>query len=110
MGADTPPSGLRWCAITLFIVATVAVGLFIDLFFYGLIVPILPIMFLFNRMDLPEEKVQSYVNAMLAPYAGACVISSSPTGVICGQSQDPASALPERSGCTTGGGYYAGIW
>lgn len=81
MGADSPPSGLRWCAIALFIVATVAVGLFTDLFFYGLIVPILPFM-LPDRVDLPEEKVQSYVSAMLAPYAGASVIFSLPTGII----------------------------
>ena len=35
-----------------------------------------------DRVDLPEEKVQSYFSAMLAPYAGASVIFSLPTGVI----------------------------
>jgi hypothetical protein len=81
MGADSPPWGLRWRASTLFIVATVAVGLFTDLFLYGLIVPILPFM-LRDRVGLPEEKVQSYVSTMLATYAGANVTFSLPAGVI----------------------------
>jgi MFS family permease len=81
MGAESPPWGLRWRASTLFIVATVAVGLFTDLFLYGLIVPILPFM-LRDRVDLPEDKVQSYVSAMLAAYAGASVICSLPAGIV----------------------------
>jgi MFS family permease len=81
MGAESPPWGLRWRASTLFIIATVAVGLFTDLFLYGLIVPILPFM-LRDRVDLPEEKVQSYVSAMLAAYAGASVVFSLPAGII----------------------------
>ena len=64
-----------------FIIATVAVGLFTDLFLYGLIVPILPFM-LRDRVDLPEEKVQAYVSAMLAAYAGASVLFSLPAGII----------------------------
>ena len=36
------PAGLSWRSNTFFIVSTVAVGLFTDLFLYGLIVPILP--------------------------------------------------------------------
>lgn len=81
MGAKSAPWGLRWRASTVFIVATVAVGLFTDLFLYGLIVPILPFM-LRDRIDLPEEKVQSYVSAMLAAYAGASVVFSLPAGII----------------------------
>lgn len=81
MGAESPPWGLRWRASTFFIIATVAVGLFTDLFLYGLVVPVLPFM-LRDRVNLPEEKVQSYVSAMLAAYAGASVIFSLPAGII----------------------------
>jgi MFS family permease len=81
METESPPWGLRWRASTLFIIATIAVGLFTDLFLYGLIVPILPFM-LHDRVDLQEEKVQSYVNAMLAAYAGASVIFSLPAGIL----------------------------
>ena len=81
MAAESPPWGLRWRSSTLFIVATVAVGLFTDLFLYGLVVPILPFM-LRDRVDIPEDKVQAYVSAMLAAYAGASVVVSLPAGII----------------------------
>ena len=73
--------GLRWRSSTLFIVATVAVGLFTDLFLYGLIVPILPFM-LRDRVDIPHDKVQSYTSGLLAAYAGASVLFSLPAGII----------------------------
>ncbi|KAI2603131.1 MFS general substrate transporter [Hypoxylon fragiforme] len=76
-----PPWGLRWRSNTLFIIATVAIGLFTDLFLYGLVVPVLPFM-LRNRLAIPEEEIQSYVSNLLAAYAGASVLSSLPAGWI----------------------------
>ena len=81
MDAESPPWALHLRTNTFFIIATVAGGLFTDLFLYGLIVPTLPFM-LRDRVDLPEEKVQSYVSAMLAAYAGASVIFSLPAGIV----------------------------
>jgi MFS family permease len=75
------PVGLKWRSNTLFILATVGVGLFTDLFLYGLVVPVLPFM-LRTRIDLSEDKVQSYVSGLLAAYAGASVLSSVPAGWI----------------------------
>lgn len=75
------PLGLRWRSSTLFIVATVGIGLFTDLFLYGLIVPVLPFL-LRDRVDLPQDQVQSYVSGLLAAYAGASVIFSLPAGWI----------------------------
>lgn len=75
------PIGLRWRSSTLFIVATVAIGLFTDLFLYGLIVPVLPFL-LRNRIDLPQDQVQSYVSGLLAAYAGASVLFSLPAGIL----------------------------
>ena len=79
--ASSKPFGLQWRSSTLFIVSTVGIGLFTDLFLYGLVVPILPFI-LRDRTDVPEEKVQSYVSALLAAYAGASVLSSLPAGII----------------------------
>lgn len=73
------PYGLRWRSSTLFIVATVGIGLFTDLFLYGLIVPVLPFL-LRDRVDLPQDQVQSYVSGLLAAYAGASVLFSLPAG------------------------------
>ena len=81
MASSSPPYGLRWRASTLFIVATVAVGLFTDLFLYGLVVPVLPFL-LRERIDLPQDQVQSYVSALLAAYAGASVLCSLPAGIL----------------------------
>lgn len=96
------PAGLQWRSNTLFIVATVAVGLFCDMFLYGLIgeyhhillsfpqralvsniraVPILPFM-LEDRVHLPEDQVQSAVAGLLASYAGASVLFSPIAGVL----------------------------
>lgn len=75
------PAGLEWRSNTLFIISTVAVGLFTDLFLYGLVVPILPYM-LQDRVGLPKEAVQSHVSGLLAAYAGASVIFSPIAGIL----------------------------
>lgn len=77
----SPPWALRWRSNTLFIIATVAIGLFTDLFLYGLVVPVLPFM-LTSRLSIPEDEIQSYVSNLLAAYAGASVVSSIPAGWI----------------------------
>ncbi|KAJ2976168.1 hypothetical protein NUW58_g8158 [Xylaria curta] len=70
MTKGNPPWAFRWRSNTLFIIATVAVGLFTDLFLYGLVVPVLPFM------------LQSRLSSLLAAYAGASVVSSVPAGWI----------------------------
>ncbi|KAK4544939.1 hypothetical protein LTR36_003844 [Oleoguttula mirabilis] len=82
------PAGLQWRSNTVFIVATVAVGLFTDLFLYGLVVPILPYM-LEDRVGLPPDRIQSNVSGLLAAYAGASVVSSPIAGIL-------ADRLPSR--------------
>ncbi|KAL9628216.1 MAG: hypothetical protein Q9204_006029 [Flavoplaca sp. TL-2023a] len=79
--AGPKPIGLAWRSNTLFIVSTVGIGLFTDLFLYGLVVPILPFI-LRDRVSLPEGQIQTYVSALLAAYAGASVLFSPPAGVI----------------------------
>lgn len=81
MDSSKAPIGIKWRSNTTFIIATVATGLFTDLFLYGLVVPVLPFM-LQDRADIPKEKVQSYVSGMLAAYAGASVTFSFPAGWI----------------------------
>lgn len=75
------PAGLSWRSNTYFIIATVAIGLFTDLFLYGLVVPILPFM-LEDRVGLPEDQIQSHVSGLLAAYAGASVVCSPIAGVL----------------------------
>lgn len=75
------PAGLSWRSNTFFIVSTVAVGLFTDLFLYGLVVPILPYM-LQDRVGIPEDQVQSNVDGLLTAYAGASVLFSPVAGYV----------------------------
>lgn len=75
------PAGLKWRSNTLFIVATVGIGLFTDLFLYGLVVPILPFM-LRDKVGLPEDQIQSNVSGLLAAYAAASVVFSPIAGVL----------------------------
>lgn len=79
--ARSKPIGLKWRSSTLFIVSTVGIGLFTDLFLYGLVVPILPFI-LRDRVNLPQDKIQSHVSALLAAYAGASVIFSPLAGIL----------------------------
>ncbi|KAK3112366.1 hypothetical protein LTR53_011431 [Teratosphaeriaceae sp. CCFEE 6253] len=75
------PAGLQWRSNTFFILGTVAIGLFTDLFLYGLIVPVLPYM-LRDRIGLPQDQIQSSVSGLLAAYAGASVVCSPIAGIL----------------------------
>lgn len=75
------PYGLKWRSNTLFIVATVGVGLFTDMFLYGLVVPVLPFM-LQDKVGVPKDQVQSNVSALLAAYAAASVVTSPIAGIL----------------------------
>ena len=75
------PAGLKWRSNTLFIIATVAVGLFTELFLYSLVVPVLPFM-LHDRIGVPQDQVQSYVSVLLTVYAAASVFSSPFAGIL----------------------------
>jgi MFS family permease len=70
MGHSQPPKGLRWRSSTLFIISTVGVGIFTDLFLYALIVPILPFI-LKDRLNIPQTSIQTYTSLLLASFAAA---------------------------------------
>lgn len=75
------PAGLKWRSNTLFIVSTVAMGMFTDLFLYGLVVPILPFL-LKKRVSVPEDQIQHTTSALLAAYGAASVAVAPIIGVI----------------------------
>ena len=77
----SPPLGLNWRSSTSFILLTVAIGLFTDLFLYGLVVPVLPFI-LTSRLHVPSSQIQSHVSTLLAAYAGASVLFSPVAGLV----------------------------
>jgi MFS family permease len=76
-----PPKGLKWRSSTFFILFTVGMSAFTDLFLYGLIVPVLPFM-LKERANVPQSQIQSTVSNLLAIYAAASVATSPIAGIL----------------------------
>ncbi|KAH8592143.1 MFS transporter-like protein [Bisporella sp. PMI_857] len=76
-----PPKGLIWRSNTTFILTTVTVGLFTDLFLYSLIVPLIPFI-LTERIHIPTQHVQFWTSVLLACYSGVQIISSLPIGML----------------------------
>jgi MFS family permease len=81
LGLDGPPRGLKWRAHTFFIVFTVGMGAFVDLFLYGLIVPVLPFL-LKDRIGLPDSEIQDTISNLLAIYAAASCAASPIAGIL----------------------------
>ena len=81
LGGSAPPLGLRWRSHTLFIVFTVGMGAFTDLFLYGLVVPVLPFL-LKDRIGLPDHEIQGAISNLLASYAGASCVASPIAGIL----------------------------
>lgn len=75
------PYGLTWRSNTLFIVSTIGIGLFTDLFLYSLVVPVLPFM-LEDKVGVPHDRIQSNVSGLLAIYAAASVVTSPIAGIL----------------------------
>jgi MFS family permease len=73
------PLGLRWRSHAVFILSTVAIGQFTDLFLYGMMIPVLPFL-LHDRLDLPRQAIQSNVSQLLAAFSAASLVFSVPAG------------------------------
>ena len=75
------PWGLRWRSKTSFILATVGLGLFTDIFLYSLVLPILPYL-LEDRLHVSTEQLQRYSSGLLAAHTGSAVFFCPITGVL----------------------------
>lgn len=75
------PWGWRWRSKTPFIITTIALGLFTDLFLYGLPVPLLPYI-LKDRLNLPETKIQSLSSSLLASHALTSAVFCPVAGIL----------------------------
>lgn len=71
-----PPYLLEYRSSKAFIIATVCVAVFTDIFLYGIIVPVIPYS-LSARVNVPESSVQHWVSVLLAVY-GACLCFGAP--------------------------------
>lgn len=67
---------------TTFIVFTISLAVFTDIFLYGVIVPVIPFAFT-QRMGLQKDQVQSSVSKSLAVYSVGLVVGSVTFGYLC---------------------------
>lgn len=77
--ATVPSVGPQWRSGTFFILSTVAIGQFTDLFLYGLVIPILPF-FLRDRLHLETQSTQSKIDLLLVAFSAASVLFAVPAG------------------------------
>ncbi|KAL6714093.1 hypothetical protein ACLMJK_008587 [Lecanora helva] len=75
----TPPPLLALRSSYTFILATICIAIFTDIFLYGIIVPVIPFA-LTHRASIPLDSVQHWVSILLAVY-GASLLAASP---VCG--------------------------
>ena len=77
--ASTPPPLLHYRSSYFFILMTICVAIFTDIFLYGIIVPVIPFA-LTHRAGVSPQDIQHWVSILLAVY-GASLLAASP---VCG--------------------------
>jgi MFS family permease len=70
-----PPLLLAWRSSKFFIITTVCLAVFTDIFFYALVVPVVPFA-LTVQVGLPEDEVPYWTAILLACYSSALFVSS----------------------------------
>ncbi|KAF6237389.1 hypothetical protein HO173_004279 [Letharia columbiana] len=85
--ASKAPPLLKYRSSYSFILGTVSIAVFTDIFLYGIIVPVIPFA-LTTRVGVAEADVQHWVSVLIAVY-GAALLGASP---ICGYVADHTSS------------------
>ncbi|KAI1177685.1 MFS transporter-like protein [Nemania sp. FL0916] len=74
------PHFLTFRSSTALIATTVNLAIFADIFFYGLIIPVLPFA-LSDQAGVPQDQVQHWISILLAAYSVALFIGSPVAGI-----------------------------
>ncbi|EAU35708.1 predicted protein [Aspergillus terreus NIH2624] len=74
MGTDSPATGASWRSSRYFVIGTMCIALFAELFLYGFIVPILGYMFE-QRLHRAPSETQNLTSAILAVHGYASVLA-----------------------------------
>ena len=79
--AFNPPAFLKFRSSSTFILVTICIAVFSDIFLYSVIVPVIPFA-LRDRVGIPEEEVQHWVSVLLAVYGAALLVGSPIFGLV----------------------------
>jgi MFS family permease len=77
--SSPPPYLLKIRSSKTFILTTICIAVFTDIFLYGIIVPVIPFA-LSSRAGVAESSVQSWVSVLLAVYGAALLVTSPVAG------------------------------
>jgi MFS family permease len=77
--SSSPPRLLKLRSSKRFILATVCIAVFTDLFLYGIVVPVIPFA-ISSRAGVPKSDVQYWVSVLLAVYGVAILVASPISG------------------------------
>lgn len=78
---SSPPAFLKYRSSSTFILITICVAVFSDIFLYAVIVPVIPFA-LRTRVGIPEEDIQHWVSVLLAVYGAALLVGSPICGLV----------------------------
>lgn len=82
-----PPAFLHARTSKAFIISTVAIAIFTDIFVYGIIVPVIPFA-LTERAGVDPSSIQTWISILLAVYGAALLV----TAPVCGWLADRSSS------------------
>jgi len=88
----SPPRLLKIRSSTSFILSTICLAVFTDIFLYAVIVPVIPFA-ISARAGVPESDVQRWVSVLLAVYGGALLVASPIAGWYADNSSSRRSPL-----------------
>jgi MFS family permease len=88
----SPPRLLKIRSSTSFILTTICLAVFTDIFLYAVIVPVIPFA-IGARAGVPESDVQRWVSVLLAVYGGALLVASPIAGWYADNSSSRRSPL-----------------
>jgi MFS family permease len=92
LAGASPPRLLKIRSSTSFILTTICLAVFTDIFLYAVIVPVIPFA-IGARAGVPESDVQRWVSVLLAVYGGALLVASPITGWYADSSSSRRSPL-----------------
>lgn len=78
---NSPPILLKFRSSRAFIITTITLAIFTDLFLYGVIVPVLPFA-LESRSHVPHESLQKWTSILLAVYGAGLLVTSPIAGYL----------------------------
>jgi len=92
IGNAPPPMFLKFRSSEIFILSTIVIAVFTDMFLYAMVVPILPFA-LVDRAGVKEQDLQKWTSILLSVYGAALAIGSPISGILADRSSSRRAPL-----------------